>query len=154
MDITAALSSAKTTFELARALQNGLARQQVKPEEVPARLMELQQHILSMQAVIHDLAAENRELAMKLEAADKTQEVEESLIYGDHVYFRRKAGGGIDGPFCTTCWDDSKKLVRLKFEGEGDYSMQGKHDVRYYTCTIHKTDFFIRREIFREYIIS
>lgn len=35
MDFTAALSSAKTAFELAHALQNGLARGQVKQEEVP-----------------------------------------------------------------------------------------------------------------------
>lgn len=69
MGVSAALSSAKTAFQLARALQDGLAKSQIKQEEVPARLMELQQHILSVQAVVHDLAEENRALNQRVESS-------------------------------------------------------------------------------------
>ncbi|HKV62126.1 MAG TPA: hypothetical protein VJO16_09445, partial [Candidatus Acidoferrum sp.] len=81
MDITAALSGAKTAFELARALQNGLARQQIKPEEVPARLMELQQHILSMQAILHDLAEENRTLQHRVEELERVSDFAKDFTF-------------------------------------------------------------------------
>src|ERR1035441_10041759 len=107
MDITAALSGAKTAFELARALQNGLARQQIKPEEIPARLMELQQHILSMQAIVHDLAEENRTLTSQIEELQRSADFGKDFTFEEGVYWRDKA------PYCPICWDVQRKPVRL-----------------------------------------
>src|ERR1035441_3285679 len=107
MDITAALSGAKTAFELARALQNGLARQQIKPEEIPARLMELQQHILSMQAIVHDLAEENWTLTSRIEELQRSADFGKDFTFEEGVYWHREF------PYCPNCWDADRKPIRL-----------------------------------------
>src|SRR5690242_6801807 len=116
MEITAALSSAKTAFTLARALYDGLARQQIKAEEVPARLMELQQHILSMQAIIHDLSEENRQLHRKVEESDVLRRLENDVdFYTNGRFLVRKSelAGGKVIPYCPVCWGLNRKLVVL-----------------------------------------
>jgi hypothetical protein len=107
MDIVSALSSAKTAFELARALQNGLAGGQVKPAEIPARLMELQQHILSMQAVVHDLAEENRKLTEQISELQCCADFGKDFVFEEGVYWYRNY------PYCANCWDVERKPVQL-----------------------------------------
>src|SRR5947208_1596424 len=111
MDLKSAISIGKTAFELAKSLQNGLAKGQMKNDEVPARLMELQQLILDLQATLHDLAEENRQL---IAATDREKELRESYEYADNCYYRKNG----DGPFCPLCLDADRKLVRLQKGGD------------------------------------
>ena len=116
MDISAALSSAKTAFELVRALQNGLARQQIRTEEVPARLMELQQHILSMQSVLHDLAEENRQLQLRLDERERQRELEEDMdfVVDGGFYVRKSEAGKALIAYCPVCWKDRGKTIPME----------------------------------------
>jgi hypothetical protein len=131
MNIAAALSDAKTAFELARALQSGLARQQIKPEEVPARLMELQQHILSMQAILHDLAEENRTLSRRVEELQRSADFGKEFKFEDGVYWYR------DYPYCPNCWDVDRKPIRLT----GPYGMTNAD----WDCPIHRAKFYLKK---------
>jgi hypothetical protein len=133
MEITTVLSSAKTAFTLARALQDGLARQQIKPEEVPARLMELQQHILTMQAVVHDLAEENRQLKHALGEFDDLKKVEADLEFiQDGAFLVRKSerAQGIVNPICPICWGETKKVIPMMPVANG-----------FYMCKLHKASY-------------
>ncbi|HXA52230.1 MAG TPA: bZIP transcription factor [Candidatus Acidoferrum sp.] len=149
MDVKSAISAGKTVFDLAKSLQNGLAKQQIKPEEVPARLMELQQHILTLQEQVHDLAEENRSLQIQIETLQQLQNIDATVEFANEVYWRRKADQTLEGPFCPTCWDDAKKLVRLKLDGEGRYGgCPDESPCRKYDCIIHRTMYFLPSAIF------
>jgi hypothetical protein len=131
MDITAALSSAKTAFELARALHTGLARQQIKPEEVPARLMELQQHILSMQAVVHDLAEENRQLQRKLDDQDEHRKLDADMdfvIDGGFYVRKSEVQKGLIA-YCPVCWKKDGKTIPLETSMTSGW----------FHCSVHNT---------------
>jgi hypothetical protein len=128
-----AISAAKTAFELARSLQNGLASGQVKAEEVPARLMELQQHILSMQAIVHDLAEENRTLKEKMADLLRCADIGNELTFEEGVYWHSGY------PYCPPCWDVDRKPVRLAGPVEfptGDY-------LEAWTCPLHKVQYML-----------
>ena len=140
MDFTAALSSAKTAFELAHALQNGLARGQVKQEEVPARLMELQQHILSMQAVVHDLAEENRRLHIQVEEFERSADFGKDFKFEWGVYWREKY------PYCPICWDSHRKPTRLSGPLVQAVASPG---MMIWTCSVDKGQFSLPRSVAR-----
>jgi hypothetical protein len=140
MDITAAISGAKTTFELARALQSGLARQQIKPEEVPARLMELQQHILSMQAIVHDLAEENRQLRARLDDNDEHDKLLEDMEYREDGNFwirKSEADKGLIA-YCPACWGAEKKLVAMAPFKHPDVYRCPLHEKTAYTTKVYE----------------
>jgi hypothetical protein len=152
MHMSIAAAVATTTFELARVLQAGLATGQVRSEEVSSRLMELQQNILDMQGMLHDLAEENRKLKSEIAAQKSIEEIAKALVVADSVYFLRKSSGELDGPFCPTCWDDANKLIRLKFENKGDFSLHSGPR-RLYVCVKHEIQFFLRDEMFNDITI-
>jgi hypothetical protein len=93
-----------------------------------------------------DAQAEITDLKQKLEDREALKSIAESLEFADDVYWKRKKDQTLDGPYCPTCWDDSRKLVHLKFGSEGEFA--GKGVVRRYECVLHKTQYFFRREMF------
>jgi hypothetical protein len=107
MEIVSALSSANTALELAHTLQNGLARGQAKPVEFPARLMEFQEHLLSMQEVVHDLPEENRKLTEQISELQRSADFGKEFVFEEGVYWYRKY------PYCANCWDVERKPVQL-----------------------------------------
>jgi len=132
MELTSVLSSAKTAFELARALQSGLAKGQIKPEEVPARLLELQQHILTMQSVVHDLAEENRQLREKLAVNDTFKALDADMDFQlDGGFYVRKseADKGLIA-YCPICWKGDGKTIPMENNGRGCFR-----------CAVHKKNF-------------
>jgi hypothetical protein len=133
MNLTAALSTAKTAFDLARSLQNGLAIGQVKPEEVPARLMELQQHILSMQAIVHDLAEENRGLNEEVSDLKRCADFGKEFTFDEGVYWYR------DYPYCPNCWDSDRKPIRL----DGPYASNSETSC-HFNCPQHKSKYYVK----------
>ena len=129
MDVKSAISGGKTAFELAKSLMNGLAKGQIQADEVPSRLMELQQHILNMQSVVHDLA-ENRGLRQQLEdqkrQGDLTEDMEFRIDGGFWVRKSESEKGLI--PYCPACWGKDQKLVVM-----APYSKPG-----IFRCPLHE----------------
>jgi hypothetical protein len=136
MELTSVLSSAKTAFELARALGNGLSKGQIKLEEVPARLMELQQHILTMQSVVHDLAEENRQLREQLDDRERTRGIEADLEMepdGQYSYRKSERVAGKLIQYCPVCWGENNKLIPLTHTAESTLFECGIHKTKYPT---------------------
>jgi hypothetical protein len=149
MDITPAISVGKAAFSLAKTLQDGIAKQRIKPEEVPSRLIELQQYILNLQEYVHELAEENHQLSTDVERLQLQNDLSASLEFAEEAYWRRKPDKRLDGPFCPFCWDDTRKLIHLKLENLGRVMTRDDGSTaRRYDCVIHKTIHFIPDRIF------
>ncbi len=70
------------------------------------QILEAQKELLEMQKKIAELETECKELKEKL----KTKE---TLIFKDNAYWSVRDGAK-DGPFCSCCWDDENKTIRMQ----------------------------------------
>jgi hypothetical protein len=73
-------------------------------------ILQAQEKLIDYQKRNSQLESENRTLKEKLE-------IKEDLIFEKNAYWVNR-NQLKEGPYCTLCWDDEKKLVRLR---EGDY---------------------------------
>lgn len=64
-----------------------------------------------IQIEVYDLLEENRELRDKIRELENNDITESEMKYIGNVYFFKK-----DGPFCTKCFDDEKKKIRMSVE--------------------------------------
>ena len=53
-----------------------------------------------------------RKLKVQLEQMKRGRALESDLLFANGVYWNRGSDGKLDEPFCPTCWDDSRKLIR------------------------------------------
>lgn len=58
------------------------------------------------------LKSDNFDLKKKIDAIDEIKTITSQLFVRDKMYFQKKESQE-DGPFCTKCWDDEKKLIRV-----------------------------------------
>src|SRR3989344_1566211 len=73
--------------------------------ELYPQILETQEKLIEMQKKIVDLESENKRLREELE-------IKGQLVSERNVYWIEK-NGVRDGPFCTRCWDDEHKPIRL-----------------------------------------
>lgn len=59
--------------------------------------------ILKLDDEVEKLKKENKELREKLE-------FKEDIEFRDNAYWKKSSG---DGPYCSACWDDKSKMIRL-----------------------------------------
>jgi len=145
MNFAAGLSATKTGFDLIKSARELLTRPDVNPAEVQSRLLELQALMLEAQRAIADAEEENRGLRRDIEQLKEQASVVASLEFAETVYWRRDAEGKLEGPYCPTCWDDKRKLIRLKHT-EGRFGVSG--DQRRYDCILHGTIHLIPERVF------
>jgi len=69
------------------------------------QILDAQQKLLEMQKRIEELESENKKLKEELGVKGK-------LVPEGNLYWLENDGKR-DGPFCTRCWDDEKKTIRL-----------------------------------------
>ena len=62
------------------------------------------------------LKEENFKLKKELEKAKNEKETQTKLLFKENHYYI-KDNGVEDGPYCSNCWDDKKRLVRLHKNG-------------------------------------
>ena len=84
----------------------GKVLQEAGKIELYQQILEVQEKLLEMQKKISDLENENKELKEKLEIKDL-------LIFEKNSYWIEKEGKK-DGPYCSCCWDDGKKTIRMQ----------------------------------------
>lgn len=77
------------------------------------QILNVQQQLLEMQNRIASLDKENKELKEKLEIKD-------SLIFENNAYWLEKDDKK-DGPFCSCCWDNDRKPIRMQPCGNPAY---------------------------------
>jgi len=102
---------------------------------IQGQLLELQGLILSAQAALGEAEDDNRKLRSEVEDLHDRLRVAASVTHGNNAYWTRHPNGKLDGPFCTVCFDDSKKLVRM-------HHTQGRNRsdglLRVYMCHLHE----------------
>jgi len=81
------------------------------------QILEVQEKLLEMQKKITDLESENKDLKEKLTT-------KENLKYRNNAYWIDEKDKK-EGPFCSRCWDDEKKLMRMHYL---------THSQSYYCC--------------------
>lgn len=74
--------------------------------EAQEKIMDLREMVVDLRDQCVDLREENTLLKAKL--AEKG-----SVFFEGGVYWIRKGDGSKDGPFCSPCYDNNGKLIRL-----------------------------------------
>jgi hypothetical protein len=75
--------------------------------------IELYRSILDIQKECMDLVEENRSLKERIGELEVEKITNDKLGVKGHCYYLKKDDGELDGPFCTTCWDKDRKLIRM-----------------------------------------
>ncbi|MCX6113378.1 MAG: hypothetical protein NTY22_08915 [Proteobacteria bacterium] len=73
------------------------------------QILDVMEKLIEMQKRISDLELDNKDLKDKLQTKD-------SLVHENNAYWINKDGQK-DGPFCTCCWDDHQKTIRVQPAG-------------------------------------
>lgn len=80
--------------------------------------IELYRKILDLQGEAQDLVAENRRLRDEISELKRLREVSQELSYEHNSYWRAGTSGVKEGPFCSNCWDNREKLIRMHSKGD------------------------------------
>ena len=83
--------------------------------------IELYRKILDLQSEINNLDSENANLKNQLSELEQKFCIQQSLRFDDNTYMRILPNGKEEGPFCTACWDNNKKSIRLRSYGHSEY---------------------------------
>lgn len=77
------------------------------------QILDALKELLELQKKISELENANSELRSKLE-------IKENLIFEKNSYWLQN-GEKKDGPFCSCCWDDDRKTIRMQPCGNPAY---------------------------------
>ncbi|MGH9431253.1 MAG: hypothetical protein ACRD3T_06895 [Terriglobia bacterium] len=110
MDIATITSTIGSAVGLLK--QIGEQVKNLQNRDLNQEVIELQQHILSVQTGLSELAEENRRLRDQMADLRRSAEVEKELIPDAQVYWWTRDGKK-DGPYCKTCWHSSHCLSQL-----------------------------------------
>jgi hypothetical protein len=70
------------------------------------QILDVMEKLIEMQKRITDLESDNGDLREKLE-------IKESLVFEKNAYWIVRDSKK-DGPYCSCCWDDNKKTIRMQ----------------------------------------
>ena len=73
--------------------------------------IELNSKIIDLQSEVYDLIEENHKLRSEIRHIANEKGIEDNLSMKGHFY-TLITNDNEDGPFCTSCWDNNKKLIR------------------------------------------
>ena len=80
--------------------------------------VEAQEKILELREGAIDLQEENIVLREQLRHLEAELQLKGEMVYKKTVYWRHVDGEEIDGPYCSTCYDDSGKVIHLHEWGD------------------------------------
>lgn len=99
--------------EIKDTIQMGLKiAEKFKDLELKEIILNLKTRILELEEEKLNLKTETHELKQKLEDKNKY-----NLIFKNNSYWNTQKNGE-EGPFCSACWDNNKKTIRLKKYGD------------------------------------
>lgn len=126
--IAGGLASLKTGSDLVTRLREALTRE-IKLDEVLARIIEIQAHISDGRTALIDAQEDHQKLVAEITLLRDRKELENSVVFHHDAYWKKDSLGE-QGPFCPSCWDLKKDLVRPMLDGSGN----GK---AWLYCTVH-----------------
>lgn len=77
--------------------------------------IELYRILLDAQKDSMDLLEENRNLKEKIRKLKDNSAINKALIFKNNCYFK-KEDIELDEPYCSKCWDDDRRLIRLHID--------------------------------------
>jgi hypothetical protein len=89
--------------------------------------IELYRTILDIQKECLDLLEENRNFKERIRILEEEKTKNQALIVKGHCYYIEMNDGNLDGPFCTTCWDRDRKLIRMHISNGDGFDMASCH---------------------------
>ena len=102
------------------------------------QILGLQEQLLNMQDQMAKLKQEKEEMQRKNKKLEEKLNLKDDLEPRNNAYWRKSNG---DGPFCTKCFDESAKTIRIPVEKKG-----------YSVCPKCKNDFNLTgEEVISEY---
>ncbi len=132
MAIAEGLSAATAGFKLIQGALELLKREHVDPQDVAARLLELQGLLIQTRQALVDAQEDNRNLQATLTDDKRQQEIESDLNMepdGQFLVRQSERAQGKNIPYCPVCWGESHKLIALA-PGNGTRGT--------YHCVVHK----------------
>ena len=75
--------------------------------------LEAQEKIMSLREGALVLQEENLNLRERVKQLEMELSLARNLVFKENGYWLSKSDGSCDGPFCSVCYDDKQKLVRL-----------------------------------------
>mgnify|MGYP000564845516 CR=1 FL=1 len=124
--MTEIISSISASINILKALRS--ANEKIKSAEFANSLADLELQLAEMKAKIADLISQNTDLRTENQALKQKAVTAPELIFTNGHYYTAQN----DGPFCTTCYEQSQKKVRLT------QVPQGFDDLAKYTCPVCK----------------
>lgn len=85
--------------------------------------IQLYKSVLDAYNAAIELMSENADLREEIKELKGQMGIEKQLVFDRDVYYVKNDDGENEGPYCTTCWDVDRKLVRLSkgYSAAGDY---------------------------------
>jgi hypothetical protein len=131
--IATGLSGLKAAAEMTKMLRDGLRAGQVKAEDIAPRIGEIYDYIIDSKAALYDAQEQLGVMNDRIRQLIDNSHIAEQLISEGSAYFRM-VGDKKVGPFCTACWDDTQKLVRITY---GGLTKNGGGWFDEYRCPLH-----------------
>ncbi len=75
---------------------------------------ELKQKMADVQMECAKLAEDNARMRQELIEFREEATVKQEMLFQGDVYWRKQAEGGLDGPFCPSCFDGNGKVARMQ----------------------------------------
>ena len=89
--------------------------------ELGGVIIELQQAVMDMQLKQHELIDENRHLREENRELTEKIAIKENLERHYEACWIRQDDGALDGPYSQLMWDDSRKLLRMRYTQRGGF---------------------------------
>jgi regulator of replication initiation timing len=138
MNISAGLAGLKAAADLTKSMRDAAKAGTLKPDEFAGRVGEIYDYIIDSKAALVDTQEENIRLREELrslrEDSEERNAIKGELVAEDNAYFRI-ADATKTGPYCTACWDNGDRLVRLT--NSGLRSLPGLGWKHVYVCALH-----------------
>lgn len=116
MALVGAFTGIKTILDISKTLEDQKVVSAINSAvaDVNVKLILTQQQIMQVQE-------ENAHLKEEFRLLRDAKALEDSVVFHDGAYWRKKGNGTEDGPFCPSCWGLDKKLVlpSINCWGEG-----------------------------------
>lgn len=145
MVVTEGIAAVKASLELAKVLSDRLNRPDIDVADVRSKVHEMLIHMVNAQVALGEAQVKLTELRQQIADQEEAKTLEATLEFAEGAYWRRKLDSQLDGPYCLTCWDDKKKLVRLKHT-PGRFGEDGT--MLRYDCVLHQSMYMIPARIF------
>jgi hypothetical protein len=135
--IATALGGLKTATDLATGMRKALAAHELKLEEVPGKIMELQGFIMDSRTALGDaedeLRAKNKQIH-QLEMDNAELRMQLTKKAQGHVHhnaaWKIRPDGTDEGPYCPNCWEKSGHFIQ-------PYPGAVHADVSFFFCSDH-----------------